>query len=91
MITFIHDDKSLSLGPKAIFTNDPLLNDAKEDANEGDNEIKSNLLDVDGVLHLLFESPSIVAMQNRIMDEGRFPSILYLLKLCTLIVCIINT
>ena len=78
MITFIHDDKSVSLGPRAIFINDPPLNDAKEDSIEGDNEIKTNLLNVDGVLHSIFESPSIESMQNRNMDEGRFPSSFYL-------------
>ena len=74
MITFIHDDKSVSLGPRAISINDPPLNDAKEDAFEGDKEIETNLLYVDGVLHSFFESPSIELMQNRNMDEGRFPS-----------------
>ena len=78
MITFIRDFKSVSLGPRAIFINDPPLNDAKEDAIEGDNEIKNNLLNVDGVLHSIFESPSIESMQNRNMDEGRFPSSFYL-------------
>lgn len=81
MITFTHDETSFSLGPKSIFANDPFLNNGEEDVINGDIEITSKILNIHGVLHLLFESPSIEPFQIRQLHEGLTLRNLFLLKL----------
>ena len=67
MMTFAHDYKSFHLGPKAIFISDPFLNSSA--ASEEDDDI-AKPLSIDGVLHSLFQTPSIELRQNRNLDEG---------------------
>ena len=70
MITFNHNDKSFSLGPRAIFVDDPFLKNAEENEKQGGNENKTKFLSIDGVLHSLFRTNSLESRQNRDLDEG---------------------
>lgn len=72
MITFIHDDKQVSLGPKAIIEDNLFLNNLEEDADAGDNKHNNKLLNIDGVLHSLTETPSPIPQHNDHLDKGRF-------------------
>ena len=80
MISFNHGDKSYSLGPSAILEDDPYFINSEKDTVEGENKnnnIKSKLLDIDGIHHTIYEKQT--PSQNKKMDEGKF---LYLKKNC---------
>lgn len=68
MITFNHGGKSFSVGPSSILENDLEEDDEAEDGKN--NNIKSKLLNIDGVLHTLYETHT--SKENNQMDEGIF-------------------
>lgn len=77
MITFTHDKKPLSLGPKAIIDDNLLLNkleeaDTSNNNNKSNNNYENRLLNIDGVLHSLQENPSPTSRHNDYLDEGAF-------------------
>ena len=73
MISFNHGDKSYSLGPSAILEDDLISDSSEEDTVEGENKnnnIKSKLLDIDGIHHTIYEK-QITSQSNQI-GEGIF-------------------
>lgn len=63
MITFNHGNKSFSLGPSIL-----MEDDSEEDDVAGDNNMKSKLLNIDGILHTLYETHT--ATEDDQLDEG---------------------
>ena len=64
MITFTHDDKLVSLGPRDIIEDDHFFKNTKKVAVEGDknnnkkDDNNSKLLIIDGILYSLYETPT---------------------------------
>ena len=84
MITFIHDNKAFSLGPKTTIEDNPFLNNLDEttivadnrNIDKSNNNYKSKLLNIDGVVHSLKETPitTTSSVKTR-LGEGGFLSL----------------
>ena len=75
MISFAHHDKSFSLGPKTIIEDNPFFKNLEEAATAGDNKnnnYKNKLLNIDGVLHSIRETPTTASRHYNHLDEGGF-------------------
>ena len=86
MITFIHDNKAFSLGPKTTIVDNPFLYNLDETAivadnrnnDKSNNKYKSKLLNIDGVVHSLKETPTTTTTTSSVktrLGEGGFLSL----------------
>ena len=75
IITFIHEEKSISLFPKATFedatsldkTDEVAIDKANKNTN---NNNKSKLINIDGTVHSLIATPITNSEMNILVDQG---------------------
>ena len=76
MISFNHGDKSYSLGPSAILEDDLISDNSekgtveKDNKNNIKNDVESRHVNIDGIPHSLFETPSTKLINQ--LDDGKF-------------------
>lgn len=68
MITFSHGDNSFYLGPSAVMLGLHFTGDTKKDGNE--EEMNTKVLNVDGVIHALLQTPAKELRQDLNVVEG---------------------
>ena len=79
MMRFAHGNKSFSLRPSDIFTDEAFLDKSamtagEEDKNIDDDISKSKLIVIDGKLHSLVGAPLPKSLRNLSKDKGTFSS-----------------